>query len=150
MFYDKYRKIYVGGGIEFMEIKIEYSSFAIKLSQILTEVFDKHYDFMYMHKGAEAFEERKITYEHNLVVDENYIPVVEMVHDIINMPNQYKQAQLTNPNELNTILSTNIKYILIFNDFLKPSGKNLIKNNINKIIACTYDADSDILSIEFE
>ena len=132
-----------------MLIEIKYSSFAAKLEQTLKDVLDDKYDYMYYNKKEHKFEQLAVPYE-DFWSDDDYTPLAEMVDDIIDLPDVIKQAHITNPSDMHEVLTLNMEDIFLLDGLLKPSGKNLLKYDVNSFVECVYDVESDTLSIKFK
>ena len=133
-----------------MLIEIKYSSFAAKLEQTLKDVLDDKYHYTYYNEEEHKFEELAVPYEDFWSDDEDYTPLIEMIEDIIDLPDIIKQANITNPSDMHQILNLNMEDIFLLDNLLKSAGKNLLKHDVDKFVSCSYDVISDTLSIEFE
>ena len=87
-----------------MIIEIKYSSFTAKLEQELKDALGDKYDYMYYNEEEHKFEQLAVPYEDFWSDDEDYTPLIEMMNDIIDLPDVIKQAHITKPSDMHQIL----------------------------------------------
>lgn len=133
-----------------MIIEIKYSSFTAKLEQELKYTLGDKYDYMYYNEEEHKFEQLAVPYEDFWSDNEDYTPLIEMMNDIIDLPDVIKQVHITKPSDMHQILSLNMEDIFLLNGLLKSTGKSLLKYDVDKFVECSYDVINDILSIKFE
>ncbi len=133
-----------------MIIEIKYSSFTAKLEQELKYTLGDKYDYMYYNEEEHKFEQLAVPYEDFWSDDEDYTPLIEMMNDIIDLPDVIKQAHITKPSDMHQILSLNMEDIFLLDGLLKSAGKSLLKYDVDKFVERSYDVINDTLSIKFE
>lgn len=105
---------------------------------------------MYYNEEEHKFEQLAVPYEDFWSDDEDYTPLIEMMNDIIDLPDVIKQAHITKPSDMHQILSLNMEDIFLLDGLLKYAGKSLLKHDVDKFVECSYDVINDTLSIKFE
>lgn len=105
---------------------------------------------MYYNEEEHKFEQLAVPYEDFWSDNEDYTPLIEMMNDIIDLPDVIKQIHITKPSDMHQILSLNMEDIFLLDGLLKSAGKSLLKYDVDKFVECSYDVINDTLSIKFE
>lgn len=133
-----------------MLIEIKYYSFIDKLEQTLKEVFDDKYDYLYYNEEEHKFEQLEIPYKDFFAENSKYIPLTDILGYIMDTPSITKILWIKETNKSQSVFPLNIDNIFLVDGLLKQAGRSFLKHDINKLIACTFNDENDILSIEFE